>query len=1580
MASDSNIRVEQKSEPTHFGLTVATLNIRGGLKKKFKDIRYQMRNERIAILAVQETHLTPEGATDLMAMYRDMHIETHSDSTNAMGVAFIFNKDLVDTSDVESEDINKNRILAAKLTIEGKKLLLLNVYLPNAAKESAAGLKGLLRHIRQTDMKPDLILGDFNLVEDPIDRLPARPEHDDDAVDAWVNIKMHLNLVDGWRATHEEELGYTFHQPGTGSKSRIDRIYTPEENLQNTVNWSMSISGHIGDHDMATVHIIDDNAPTQGHGRWRLPNDLLKDGQFCREAEIVIRATNRKLQSVIKNTPESNTPMTVWLKFKEKIRNVAKTRRKAISSARTKMLFALTDQLEATLKDPSYASNDDLQDESEILHTEIAALKGQAARNAQTTAATRYMLEGETVSKYWLQMNKPKNRKATIAALNSEEGETRDTETMAEIARKHHEKLQEEQTLTPERKRAIERLLKKIDVKFTEEDIAVLEENVTTDLIEEALRDSSNGTAPGKDGIPFEFYKHFHDRAAKSEGGDPLPSVVLMLRDVLNWVETSGDAPAEFTEGTMFLLYKKGDRRDIANYRPITLLNTDLKLFTKIQATKLGKVCHSVIHKDQAGFIPGRSIYDQVKLNKLTLDYAKASEQDGILISLDQEKAYDRIAHDYLWEVLKAYGAPDAFIATVKALYKNATTTIMMNGITSQIFRVLRGLRQGDPPSCILFDIAIEPLANALRKSDLSGIRLPGDLGRLICTLFADDTSVFLSKTDTIARLTETLDLYCTASTAKFNLGKTVGIPMGSDDFRESVLATRQMTPDGETIPADYKLAQDGEATRVLGGWIGNNINEAAPWAAILEKQQTVMSRWAGAHPSLAGKKIIIGTLVYSLAQYLATVNGMPKDVERRMWKQVKDFIWDGNQRGAVNEDILSLPMEKGGLGIPSMRARLDAINLEWCKKWLSEPEKRPTWAYLADYLIKQDVIESKMKYDKEALTHWALQTWDARKKGSKLPIDMQAMLNAARKFNVVLDAPKVSKETKNQLPAWINVKQSGRLANQLLNRKSSKCLIDVHGIRTMEDLEEDIPRNLRCATACNKVKSRLIEITENKWNPLISSPVKDGLDFTPLRLKRNKARAEKHKTAVINPDVTAKGPIERNYRVFVPAETTLSEEPAYRLKEPPSERDIRESKKKARVIYTDGSCENNGTLEARSGSGLFIKADHKLNLAFRVPGPIQTNQRGEAVAALLAVEKTHRSRKLRIMTDSRYVYNALTKNIQDWEDTDYLGRNNDDVFRKLIATIRQRHQPTEIGWVKGHSDDPGNNGADHMAGTGMRKELPDQLNLQVTKEFQVHGARLHVQTQASLYQRILKNMNEKVDILSARGNIERIQDAIHAWTGETPTEAQIWKGIFNEDIAANISSFLWRMVHNRLRCGDYWLRIEDKRDRAYCKACGELETIDHILLKCESPARKRVWDSAKAVWEKLTGTKWQEPNVYTMMGLGAMTKTKDGKILRGQTRLYRIMVAESAWLVWKTRNNLVMRDEVTTPEKAANVWRAIIAKKAMMDYAATCKLKFGRLARDEDLVKKTWIHRIDSMVEGKWALWKSEEELDPDD
>jgi len=251
---------------------------------------------------------------------------------------------------------------------------------------------------------------------------------------------------------------------------------------------------------------------------------------------------------------------------------------------------------------------------------------------------------------------------------------------MAKLARNHHESIQNDDNnqCPEERMRAVDDALRAIPESqhLPEPEHSSLNWTAKEDHIRQALDLSKDGTAVGLDGCPNELWKkiklrHEAARRANKEGFDIIKALTIVACDIQ---EHDVDEQANFAEGWMCPLFKKNDPTDIKNYRPITVLNTDYKILTKVLALQLIDHADILVHEDQAGFIPKRSIFNHIRLAKAIISYAEIVEEDGAIIALDQEKAYDRIKHDYLWKVLESFHIPAPFIKTVKALYSHAYT------------------------------------------------------------------------------------------------------------------------------------------------------------------------------------------------------------------------------------------------------------------------------------------------------------------------------------------------------------------------------------------------------------------------------------------------------------------------------------------------------------------------------------------------------------------------------------------------------------------------------------------------------------------------------------------------------------------------------------------------------------------------------------------------------------------------------------------------------------------------------------------------------------------------------------------
>lgn len=251
--------------------------------------------------------------------------------------------------------------------------------------------------------------------------------------------------------------------------------------------------------------------------------------------------------------------------------------------------------------------------------------------------------------------------------------------------------------------------------------------------ISDAIKSFPSDKAPGPDGFGCEFYKTFSLKLA--------PYLLRMVNDSYK----NGKLPNSLYEANICVLLKRGkDDTDPANYRPISLVNFDQKVITKILANKLGKHISTIVHPDQTGFIPGHFSFGNVRLllNILYKDLNK--EPPGAIISLDAQKAFDQIKWPYILKTLEYFGFGSHFIKWIKILYLCPHASILTNSNKSNAFKLGRGVRQGDPLSPLLFDIALEPLAMGIRSHPhIHGIKI-GDKEALV-SLYADDLLLYLS-------------------------------------------------------------------------------------------------------------------------------------------------------------------------------------------------------------------------------------------------------------------------------------------------------------------------------------------------------------------------------------------------------------------------------------------------------------------------------------------------------------------------------------------------------------------------------------------------------------------------------------------------------------------------------------------------------------------------------------------------------------------------------------------------------------------------------------------------------------------
>ncbi|KAI1782312.1 Endonuclease/exonuclease/phosphatase [Ganoderma leucocontextum] len=388
-------------------LTIGTLNMRGGggltqggPSDKWLRVNQLIREGRIAVLALQETHLTQERLDAMNDLFKaTMLIVASPDPENptaARGVAVALNKRLIQTDGIEVREIVPGRALETRIQwTRDRKLTILNVYAPNDMSDNAAFWETLARARDCGRMHaPDLFLGDLNVVRAPLDRLPPRQDNVA-AAESLGRLEQRLNLTDGWRAENPGRREYTYLQTSTGSQSRIDRILVNRSLVRQTGNWEIGGPGIATDHRMPM-------APHVGRGRWALPADLLTDTPFLSAMRAMSMDFSAALVRLTDRTG-TNNPQTAFATFKANLLHAARRRAKEKMPRLDRNITALKVDIESILQRPDLTEEDVRS--AAVMRDRLAELEIKRFGTHRERVAANDWMQGETISKYWTRLN-----------------------------------------------------------------------------------------------------------------------------------------------------------------------------------------------------------------------------------------------------------------------------------------------------------------------------------------------------------------------------------------------------------------------------------------------------------------------------------------------------------------------------------------------------------------------------------------------------------------------------------------------------------------------------------------------------------------------------------------------------------------------------------------------------------------------------------------------------------------------------------------------------------------------------------------------------------------------------------------------------------------------------------------------------------------------------------------------------------------------------------------------------------------------------------------------------------------------
>jgi hypothetical protein len=429
---------------------------------------------------------------------------------------------------------------------------------------------------------------------------------------------------------------------------------------------------------------------------------------------------------------------------------------------------------------------------------------------------------------------------------------------------------------------------------------------VTVDEVKRALKCSKPGTCPGYDGIPVELYR---------KAGQPMWQLLARVFSAMGELNA---APTNFLDGVISSIFKAGDPTSPANYRPITLLNTDYRVLAKVLANRCLQHIPRLISPEQSAFLKGRNIGDSIMLLQLLPHQLAAEGHRGALVAfLDFCKAYDSVSREFLREVLLAIGVGDKFVAWVMLLLgQNTRACAVVNGYKSVKVQFTAGVRQGCPLAPLLYLFVGEALLRFLKAQPALGVTVGG--ARVVAVQYADDADPVLKGPEVVPVLMDTLSVFGSASNQRINVDKSKLLPVGS--------------PSPAALPDSIAGIPVTQSADTLGIKFHAGLAPATPkrdWQELLDRVQSQFDKLGRLSLSAFGRAM--GASAYALSRllYYMEFAGLPSAAQvSALQRALAKLVDRGNKDGVftyVRKELLLGAIKQGGFGMLGVQQHVQA-------------------------------------------------------------------------------------------------------------------------------------------------------------------------------------------------------------------------------------------------------------------------------------------------------------------------------------------------------------------------------------------------------------------------------------------------------------------------------------------------------------------------------------------------------------------------------------------------------------------------------------------------------------------------------
>ena len=796
----------------------------------------------------------------------------------AGGLLTLFSKNL------EMESVIKTEYVLA-LTIKPNGPTFCNVYI-NPKDYHLKPLSIACEDLEEHSSNGIFFAGDFNAIE-PNEAKNGKTKNNDIRILRYLRTTRILNsfqMCDMGKALSMTEP--THFDKRTGASTRIDYFFGNME-INNAKMRLLSTS--FSDHKC--LHLSYFKADNHvGNGSWKLNNEILADELEIRKA---IKDCFEETQNLAQN----------YDIFKMRLRN--SLRKKCIQNAKEKKLteIKLTTDVERSEKEMLRKQNH-TKSELEEHEKKIEKLK--------TFRTNRAQLILRSIKNFYMDVNEgdPKSTKRLLGSL-------KETQEIKKIINSEGKTIQDEELILDEfanyfekcfaspiddvnieqkratRKSYLDRFFKDNEQKLKdfEEQSEVKnneDEKFTEYEVEKAIMKLNSNSAPGSDGLTSDLYKTQKE------------TFIPILTELFNNIHETKYVPPSFKHAIIKLIPKKPNDINIANFRPISLINTDEKILSHIIADRLRKVLDVLIGKHQTAHLTNRNI--NMSLMKLQKFATEMSKKEGI-IALDFNKAFDKVNRNYMMEMIQRLPIDAQTKNIIEKTYEETLAFINIRGAFSLPFKTETGVRQGCPMSALIFNLAIEPLLQYIQKTN----RIKSsEQDKSIA--FADDISICMFLYS-IKNLLKILKDFADMSDLTINIAKSKIITAG-------------------LIPSDLNQGLEKvKRTKILGIFInvGGKLDSETKTELMNTAYKT--NKFVGPSVSLHARAKNIQTFILPKLIYLLRHYPSAKTFMKKLNAAIIDQLWLGKKHN-VNQEIVNTPHQDGGIGLKNLQKAIITAKL----------------------------------------------------------------------------------------------------------------------------------------------------------------------------------------------------------------------------------------------------------------------------------------------------------------------------------------------------------------------------------------------------------------------------------------------------------------------------------------------------------------------------------------------------------------------------------------------------------------------------------------------------------------------------